>query len=350
MARRQNVRLSEACERYMDRALRDGRAESTRYSIKYALERLQRDVDRGRDPWVHLISESDIESHMYSNDGRPRTAISFNQHRMILKTFFTYVVLMGWADFNPMRSVGKARPEAAKPKLYLSATELLKLLDYTSNPVERIACSLGMNTGMRGNDIRRLTIFEANLAAGVIQTEIRKSRKLDSKPITMELHWELSTWFETYTDLMGLSHVRELSDDWLLVPAYRNPAPRERDRRVKLRPYAVHTNPWRLVQRPLEKMGYPTKGEGFHTLRRSSARALFESLRDSDEGRDHALMVVKEYLNHSSVSQTEHYLGLNQERVIRDALLKDRPFLSNLAKAEGKRADLGRAQGLIGGV
>jgi len=104
------------------------------------------------------------------------------------------------------------------------------------------------------------------------------------------------------------------------------------------RPKQVHTNPWRMVQRPLRKMGYPTLGEGFHTLRRSSARALFEALRSAGEGRDHALMVVKEFLNHASVTQTEHYLGLNQERAIRDAILKDKPFLSALAKSEQRRA------------
>jgi hypothetical protein len=49
-------------------------------------------------------------------------------------------------------------------------------------------------------------------------------------------------------------------------------------------------------------------------------------------------MVVKEFLNHSSVTQTEHYLGLNQERAIRDTILKDKPFLTALAQTEQERA------------
>ena len=95
-------------------------------------------------------------------------------------------------------------------------------------------------------------------------------------------------------------------------------------------------------------MGYPTKGEGFHTLRRSSARAFFESLRERGEGRDHALMIVKDFLNHASVAQTEHYLGLNQERTIRDALLKDQPFLTRLAGDEQARVQAGPARDLRG--
>jgi integrase len=154
----------------------------------------------------------------------------------------------------------------------------------------------------------------------------------------MELHTELVRWLDAYADVMGLEDRSQLPNEWLLVPSYRNPAPNERDRRVKPRPLTVHTKPWHLVQRPLAALGYPTKGEGFHTLRRSSARALFESLRSDGAGRDHALMIVKDFLNHASVVQTEHYLGLNQERTLRDALLKDQSFLGRLAQDEQARA------------
>jgi hypothetical protein len=50
-------------------------------------------------------------------------------------------------------------------------------------------------------------------------------------------------------------------------------------------------------------------------------------------------MIVQDFLNHSSTQQTQRYLGLNQERTIRDALLKDKPFLSLLAQAEQARVN-----------
>jgi integrase len=338
---RENIRLAEASDRYLERIKNEGQSDASQYTARYALSRFRKAVATAREPnpYLHTITPGDMDEYCYGPSGIRRNieAISFNRYRSVLKVFFDYALMMRWVDKNPMDGISRARPDAPRQRLYLNAGELLTLLDYTGNPIERVACSIGMNTGLRGNDIRHLTIFDASLASGVIQTEIRKTRKLDIKPITMELHWELVKWLNTYAELMGLDGRDQLPSDWLLVPSYRNPAPRG-ETTITPRPTKVHTNPWRMVQRPLAKMGYPTKGEGFHTLRRSSARALFEALRDAGEGRDHALMVVKEFLNHSSVTQTEHYLGLSQERAIRDAILKDKPFLSALAQSEQKRA------------
>lgn len=353
---RTNIRLSEACNRYLDRIKNEGQSDRSVYTALYALKRFRKAVSTPRrpDPYVHEVNERDMDDYCYGPNGIRRNigAVSFNRYRSVLKLFFEYALTMRWTDVNPIDVIPRARPDTPKSRLYLNAGELLTLLDNCTNPIARAACSIGMNTGMRGNDIRHLTIFDASLASGMIQTEIRKTNKMDTKPITMDLRWELTKWLNTYADLMGLDSRADLPGEWLLVPSYYqypiNFGPRAGEIDVIPRPDQAHTCPWRMVQRPLAKMGYPTKGEGFHTLRRSSARALFESLRDSGEGRDHALMVVKEFLNHASVAQTEHYLGLNQERVIRDALLKDKPFLSALAKTEQSRASAGEGAELHG--
>lgn len=345
--RKTNIRLSDAIDRYLERITNEGQAERTIYTARYALSRFAKAVrasnPRNPNPWVHVMTDADLDDYFFGPEGIRKNvgSVSFNRYRSVLKVFFDYAVNMRWTDRSPMEGISRARPDTPKSRLYLNASELLSLLDHTSNPIERVACSIGMNTGLRGNDIRHLTLFDASLASGVIQTEIRKTRKLDVKPITMELHFELSKWLNTYAELMELESPDELQSDWLLVPAYKlyplNFGPNAGTKAIRLQPTEVHSCPWRMVQRPLQRMGYPTKGEGFHTLRRSSARALFESLREKGEGRDHALMVVKEFLNHSSVAQTEHYLGLNQERILRDALLKDKPFLSALAATEQAR-------------
>lgn len=338
---RNNVRLHEACDQYIERIANEGQAEKSVYTARYALARFQNVVRASRDPnpWVHNISASDIDDYFFGPAGirRDIKAVSFNRYRSVLKGFFDYAALRRWCDTNPVIGIPNARPDGDRQRLLLGAGELLALLEATNNPIERIGCSLGMNTGLRANDIRHLTIFDVSLASGTIQSEIRKTRKLDVKPITLDLRPELIRWLDAYASVMGLDGRQDLPNEWLLVPSYRNAAPAEVDRRPKPRPTMVHGKPWHLVQRPLKALGYPTKGEGFHTLRRSSARALFESLRTEGSGRDHALMVVKDFLNHSSVVQTEHYLGLNQERTIRDALLKDQPFLSRLAEDEQAR-------------
>jgi len=336
-----NIRLNEACQHYLQRIANEGQSASSINTMRYALARLRKALASTREPnpYLHTITPAQADDYCYGLDGIRRgiQAVSFNRYRSVLTTFFNYALLMRWSDINPMDGISAARPDAPKTRLLLNAGEMLSMLEQASNPVERIALSLGMNTGLRANDIRHLTVFDASLAGGVIQTEIRKTHKLDVKPITMELHKELVDWLDIYADWTGLSDRGELPNEFLLVPSYRSAAPAERVRHVVLRPLGMHTHPWRLVQRPLARMGYPTKGEGFHTLRRSSARALFESLRSEGDGRDHALMICKAYLNHASTVQTEHYLGLNQERTIRDALLKDKPFLSRLALAEQAR-------------
>lgn len=350
---RTNIRLEQACDLYLQRIANEGQSAASQYTARYALARFRRAVGTARDPnpYLHSITAAQMDQYCYGPEGIRRNigAVTFNRYRSVLKVFFDYALLMRWVDVSPMDGIARARPDTPKQRLMLNAGELLTLLEFCSTPMERVACSLGMNTGLRANDIRHLTIFDASLASGIIQTEIRKTRKLAVKPISLELHKELITWLDTYAGLMGLSSRDQLENDWLLLPSYHwSPIPRGLGATVYLRPATVLTHPWRLVKRPLERMGYPTKGEGFHTLRRSSARALFESLRESGEGRDHALMIVKGYLNHASVTQTEHYLGLNQESVLLEALLKDKPFLSKLALTEQARVSQNAPEAIDG--
>ena len=339
---RANKRLDEAVDLYLQRIANEGQSAASVKTARYALSRFRKAVaarqPRKPNPYVHEIDAGLMDDYCYGPDGIRRgiSAISFNRYRSALMSFFNYALVMRWTDQNPMDAISRARPDKPRQRLMLNAGELITLLEMCDNPVHRVACAIGMNTGLRANDIRHLTIFDASLASGEIQTEIRKTRKLDVKPITADLHRELVRWFDTYAQLMDLPSRAELPSEWLLVPSYR--VMTWTPKVYNLRPTQVHQHPWVMVKAPLAKMGYPTKQEGFHTLRRSSARVFFELLRDSGEGRDHALMTVKEYLNHSSVSMTEHYLGLNHERTIRDAQLKDKSFLTRAAEMEQARA------------
>ena len=214
---RTNIRLVEAVDYYLARLANEGKSEHTIKSVKYALLRF-RDGVTGRDknPYLHTIDTPDLDRYFYgpkslrSNMG----AASFNNNRTTLKVFFDYAVMMRWVDVNPVEAIDKARPDAPKSRLLLNAGELLALLEHAGNPVERIACALGMNTGLRANDIRHLTVFDASLASGTIQTEIRKTNKYDVKPITMELHRELVRWLDTYATLMGLEDRGQLENEW----------------------------------------------------------------------------------------------------------------------------------------
>lgn len=331
-----NIRLEEAIQRRLERIKSEGQSASSIYTTEHALDRFHRWLaakqPRNPNPFVHLISPDRLDDYCFGKDGIRQgvKAVTFNRYRSVLKVFFDYCRDMRWIDQNPMTGVASARRDAPVKRLLLSGQELLSLLDHCTGPtgpIERIACAVGMNTGLRANDVRHLTVLDANLTSGEIQTEIRKTKRLDVKPITADLESELVRWFQTYALLAGVADWTELPESWLLVPTC-NVAPPRAGSVVTLFPDKMHTHPWRLVQRPLASLGFPTKGEGFHTLRRSSARAFFERLRHSGAGRDHALMIVKDFLNHASVTQTEVYLGMTAERTIRDELLKGKSFLS----------------------
>lgn len=341
--RHHNIRLSEACAVYVKRVEAEGKALATVQFTGKVLTRLRATL-KG-DPYVHIISPAMLDNFCYgaagirtnSRTGTPMSAGGFNRYVSVLRGFFGHALALGWTSLNPMTTVSALKADPERPRLLLNASELLAMLEHCCNPLERFACALAMNTGLRAGDLTRLTVFDVSLAGGTIQTQIRKTGKYDIKPVTMELHQELVRWLDTYADLTRLTSPAELADDWYLIPTYRTPSPREVDRRIKLRPLTRHQTPYRLVQRPLARMGYPTRQEGFHTLRRSSARIFFETLRSAGDGRDHALMVVQDFLNHSSTVQTQRYLGLNQERAIRNLRLQGQPFLSAAREHEQDR-------------
>jgi integrase len=334
-----NIRLSAAVARYLDRIKNEKQSETSQYTARYALARFQRAVVQKRDPdpYLHLITDTVMDDYFYGEHGISVgvKSVTLNRYRSVLLTFFRYAEDMRWVDQSPMVGIGRARPDMPVARLLLSATEMMQCLDTAPNPIDRIGLALGMNTGLRGNDIRHLRVFDVNFNNGLLDTFIRKTKKLDVKPITMELEAELRRYLTDYARMTGFDSPSELPNDFLLMPSFRRHSPRETGfYNIVPRPYNVHTKPWHIPQRALKALGYPTKGEGFHTLRRSSARALFESLRESGEGRDHALMIVQDFLNHSSTEQTQVYLGLSHERAMRDSLLKGKSFLPGLAVRE----------------
>lgn len=339
MARREKIRLGQAVSDYIERCKLEDKSATSIESRQHVLGRMAREF--GPNTYVHLIDLVAVERYaMALRNGKlagqrgPLGANSFNHYRSILRSFFEWTVAYGYIDSDPMRGVQPAKVSQPKPRLMLSATDLLALLDHCTNPVERMACAVGMNTGLRAVDALRLTIFDVNQASGYVQTEIRKIRAFDGKGITADLGHELAMYYKEYARLAGLDGPEDLPSEWLLLPSYRGALPTETPGIKDLKPYTPMRNAYRLVQRPLERMGYPTYNEGFHTLRRSSARVLFEMLRDSDEGKDHALMIVKAFLNHKDTAQTEHYLGLDHERATRDKLMKGMPFLTAEAARE----------------
>ena len=96
------------------------------------------------------------------------------------------------------------------------------------------------------------------------------------------------------------------------------------------RPYTNVARAAEIVHTPLVRLGFATRNEGIHTIRRSVARIYFDLL--ADEGYDAALRATMVLLHHSQSSTTEQYLGISRERAKRDASLTGKPFLSDLVR------------------
>lgn len=329
--------LAEAVGDYMSSLAKRGQSENTMRSAWQALRLIVPELDTHYN--LDWITTDLLEDALASRDLAPA---SFNRYRSALVGFFNYCLVKGWCSSNP--AVGlHGRRVIDKPNLILSLEQMLAMLD-GANPVERIALALGMNTGLRASDIVSLKVGDVDLSKLTLKVWIQKTGGYDEKPITRQLADELVRWYSVYGAMTTFDR-DAISHGWHLVPSYTHTTLGQ----LILRPHSPLTHPHRIVQRALKRLDLPTEGEGFHTLRRSAARVLFEKLRaDSSKnltGYDHALMVVKEFLNHKSTDQTQRYLGVNHERQIRDDMLRGKDFLlsapNTAALVQGINASLG---------
>ena len=71
VTRSKNIRLEEACERYIARIQNEGQADRSVYTAKYALSRFRKAVGTKREPnpYVHLISDHDMDDYCFGENG-----------------------------------------------------------------------------------------------------------------------------------------------------------------------------------------------------------------------------------------------------------------------------------------
>lgn len=151
-------------------------------------------------------------------------------------------------------------------------------------------------------------------------------------PICAELDAELRLWLTRYAEQVG-----PLRPNHFLLPrrqsvgTVHNDAGRIVGHEMTYFPEDRVRSLGRVVRPVLEQAGFPvvdhagrSAGEGAHTLRRSGARALFDQW--ANHGYDNALRMVQSMLHHSSIAQTERYIGVTADRRSRDELLRGKPM------------------------
>lgn len=332
MARRSIPAVHEAVEKYL--ALRKRKfAHDTWVNDRSQLNRFADAIGRGRQ--MHTLTTDEVEAFFFTGE-RPlcdqMTASSFNKVRSRVSTWLDFCRRRGMIDADLMGEIDPL-PVIKRDRLRLSPVELVDLPDFATTPRDRCLIVLAANTALRASEITSLRIRDVDLANGWLRVSIHKSRLQDVMPITTELDGALRQWLTHYMDDAG-----PLQSEWFLLPS-RLPGKNRYTRtdgvleatylHGPLVPNRSIGKPALIVQRALRASGTVIEpGEGLHTVRRSVARAFFDS--NVTRGYDSALRATSALLHHSATHVTENYLGLATEKLHRDDVLRGRPFLISM--------------------
>lgn len=322
MPRRTTPHLSQALAEYL--TIRGAHLAPTTMSNDRAV--LRRFVAGVGDPQTHNLSAQAVET-WFAEQAGTQMASSYNKVLTRVRGLTRFCQRRGWLEVDPVLEV-RTRRVHRRERLRLSAAQIRELIERTENPRDRAMLATAANTGMRASDLVALRVGDLDLAGGLIRFTAQKTGETDALPITSDLMVELRRWLTWYAQRLAVRG-QVLEPDFRAFPAlgYNNVRV---GRHIELygdpqvhRPLA---HPARVVHRALVRIGITaTAQEGYHTLRRSVGRLVFEQA--AAEGHDGALRVTAALLGHRNVATTEGYIGVSADRVKRDQLLLGRSFL-----------------------
>lgn len=280
--------------------------------------------------WIDSIGERHVTRH-FEEAARSRQAQTLKLDHTYLGQFFEWArkTKRMKVDHDPM--YGRRLPKAMqRERERIHVSKFPALLDVAQEQGDSIRAltALFVYTLLRDQEAANLRIRDVDLDGGWLRATIYKSGVQDRLPICSELDRELRVWLTKYAQECG-----ELQPHWFLIPA-RKVLVSERNELGRITGHQMGLVPERKIKRSgvyvqpiLERFGVASRKmdgdaayEGAHTLRRSGARALFDSL--SAGGYDHGLRVVQAMLHHKSVTQTERYIGLEADRRTRDEIIR----------------------------
>lgn len=221
--------------------------------------------------------------------------------------------LFGWNRKAPAEALRTRIPRA----------EWSRLFDACQTPRESVVVATGLYLFLRASEQQAIRIKNIDLAECEIDIYRTKTGQWDRMPIPSELDPYLREHLAWYSARISMD------PEFFLIPAGTRPKDRNSSGQLlagsgHLNPRAPFSKPHKVVQAILGRCGYPTAGEGEHTLRRSGARAYFDHLVES--GYDGALRRVQSMLGHKDSKMTEVYLGLDLDRRTRNEDLRGRPM------------------------
>lgn len=232
-------------------------------------------------------------------------------------------------DRDPMALMRRPRM-TKRERNRLGVGQFAHLLDTAGgdDPRNRAVVAVLLYLLIRDQEAADLRVGDVDLDSGFITVRVTKSHQEDRMPICAELDAELRMWLTHYAESSGALHPNHfLLPTRRVVGSIKGDGGKFTGHEMVYVPTERVRQLGRVVKPILEAAGFPVvdhagraAGEGAHTLRRSGARALFDSL--AENGYDNSLRIVQSMLHHSSIAQTERYIGVTADRRSRDEILR----------------------------
>jgi integrase len=277
----------------------------------FALTHGQRDIAS--------ITRQDVKDWRDSFKVKPQSA---NKYAARLRSFFLWAQRLGFITTNPCDSVDALDEEPARrPRLPVAV--LGQVLDGARNPRDRALVATGLELLLRGGELAALRVGDLDLVNRTVAVRLEKAHgelATDEMALSPGLERELRRWLVDYARLAG----RQPEAGDRLFPRLRH-VRHGVDSEYMVEPTEPLRQPWRVVGRAVRALGPDDQGlrrVGFHTLRRSGARALFDHLSD-ERGPTRAMSHVSSLLHHKNRATTELYLGVTEDRAHRNEAIRD---------------------------
>lgn len=220
------------------------------------------------------------------------SARTLNKELVYLKQCFTKAIEWSFISDNPFQKIKKLKETTRKIRFF-SSEEVNRLLVNADEYVKRFLI-VGLNTGMRANEILNIRLQDIDLLQNIVHVCNRddfktKNRRDRSIPITPQLKDFLSEYIETWAE-----------------PRRKNVVPRQSVQKNFL---FCHSNGKKLLSFGKAFNNHlkrnDIKDASIHTMRHTFASHLVMSGVD--------LRTVQELLGHSSIAVTEKYAHLSNE-------------------------------------
>jgi len=281
---------------------------------------------------VSTLRAQHIEAFFYGPGGLHETcgSTTLANYRATMRSFFRFCERREWT-LRTMEQLTEGLKEKStqtnRNRYRMTREEVLLLIEAADYPRDRALIAFLANTGLRISEAVQMRVRDVSFNKGELYVYLPKTKEEVTVPLSLDLERELREWLRIYTEEVGtlkrsyylfpVCHKRKFIAGHAQVP----------DPVRRLNPEGWITHPTYIIKDVAEKAGIELDpGDAWHTLRRSFARILYDSL--VHKGHDYALRIVQAALNHKEVSTTERYLGLDIERQKYAQMMKGQPFLT----------------------